>query len=193
MLQRSQARTTRSMSFSDQWAPCCSNSWFFNKSHWESENQRIREGTCQDRVVKILALHRTLQESHHGSESIVEALFELRLGAVTTSLGTLFQFWVKNFSLMSNLNLHQLSYMSFTQILSLVTTVKVSVPAPLLSLTRNLQTAGRSPRSLLFYRLDRPNYLSHSSYGFPSRPFDILAGLHWILSNGFVSFIYWGT
>lgn len=58
-----------------------------------------------------MALHRTAQQFHHVSESVVQTLPELwfRLGAMTTALGSWFQcptsLWVKNLLLTPNLNL----------------------------------------------------------------------------------------
>lgn len=61
--------------------------------------------------IQLMALHRTAQQFHHVSESVVQTLPELwfRLGAMTTALGSWFQcptsLWVKNLLLTPNLNL----------------------------------------------------------------------------------------
>ncbi|CAM9244112.1 unnamed protein product, partial [Bubo scandiacus] len=48
-------------------------------------------------------------------------------------------------------------------VLSLVTRERRSAPAPPLPPLRNLQTAMRTPLSLLFFKLNKPSDLSHSS------------------------------
>lgn len=70
----------------------------------------------------------------------------------------------------------------FPQVLSLVTTQKRSVPAPLLP--ENLQL------SLILSRLNRPTTLCCSSYSFPSRSFLIFVALLWTLSTSFISFLH---
>ncbi|RMC05378.1 hypothetical protein DUI87_18567 [Hirundo rustica rustica] len=79
------------------------------------ENHRITgnyelEETLKDRV-QLPTLHRTSPESHHVPKSIAKHFLNSgRLGAVATSLESLFQcpnltFWIKNLFLISSLNL----------------------------------------------------------------------------------------
>jgi len=94
------------------------------------------------------------------------ALNTAREGTATASLGNLFQCFttlmVKNFFLISNLNLPSFSLEPFPLVLSLHALVKSPSPS-FLSPFQVLAAALRSPRSLLFSRLNSPNSLSLSS------------------------------
>ncbi|KAK4816063.1 hypothetical protein QYF61_011071 [Mycteria americana] len=91
-----------------------------------------------------------------------------RLGASTTSLGSLFQ------------GLTTLSE-------------KSSAPPSPPPLLRKLQRATRSPLSLLFSRLDKPRVLSHSSQDMPSSPVTSSVALRWTHSRTFTSFLNGGA
>jgi len=88
-------------------------------------------------------------------------------GAVTASLGNLCQglttHRVKNFFLISNLNLPSFSLKTFPLVLSLHALAKSPSPAFLQDPFRYRNGAIRSPHSLLFSRLNSANSLSLSS------------------------------
>lgn len=101
----------------------------FEMSLWDGSHRRDStdlEGTHKDLPAQLLTLHRT-PKSSTVSLGVCSKWFlnSGRLGAVSTSLGTLFQcpiiLWAINLFLISNLNL---SFMSFPWILSLVTRIK---------------------------------------------------------------------
>jgi len=82
------------------------------------------------------------------------ALNASRDGASTTSLGNLFQcfttLWVKNFLLISNLNLPCLSLKPFPLVLSLFTLANSHSASCLYAPFKYWKATMRSPRSLLF-------------------------------------------
>lgn len=81
---------------------------------------------------------------------------------------------------------HQ-NFRPFPWVLSMVTTVKGSVPAPPPPLVRKVEIVMRPLLNLLFSWLNRSNYLSHSSHSF-SRLFIIFVFLLWMLC--LISFLY---
>jgi len=105
-----------------------------------------------------------------------------RLGALTTSLGSLFQHLttlsVKKCSLMSSLNLPWHSFEPFPHILSLGTKRRAQ-HLPLHVPSRMLQRAVRSPLSLLCSKTDRNSVLICSSQDMPSSPCTRFFALLW--------------
>ena len=98
----------------------------------------------------------------------------IRLGAVTASLGNLFQcstvLWVKNLFLTYNLNIPWHILLPFPWVLSSVTREKRTVPAPPPPLVRKLQTTMRSPLSLLSSRRTSQVTLAASHTASPRNP-----------------------
>ena len=88
-------------------------------------------------------------------------------GTSTTSLGNLFQcittLWVKNFLLISNLNLPCLSLRPFPLVLSLSTLVNSHNPSCLCAPFKYWKATMRSLWSLLFSKLNKPSSLNLSS------------------------------
>ena len=95
------------------------------------------------------------------------ALNACRDGASTASLGNLFQcvttLCVKNFLLISNLNLPCLSLKPVPLVLSLYTHVNSHSPSCLYSLFKYWKAKMKSPQSLLFSKLNKPSSLNLSS------------------------------
>ncbi|KAK4824458.1 LOW QUALITY PROTEIN: hypothetical protein QYF61_015836 [Mycteria americana] len=93
-------------------------------------------------------------------------------GASTTSLGTLFQCFTtllgKNFFLKSSLNLPSLSLKPLLLVLSQQALLKSLSLSFLQAPFKYWKAAIRSPHSLLFSRLNKPNSLSLSSRGAPA-------------------------
>ena len=96
-------------------------------------------------------------------KEVVEA-FKARLDV---ALGSLFQCitttWVKNFLLISNLNLPCLILQPFPLVLSLPTLINSRSPSCLYAPFKHWKATMRSPRSLLFSKLNKPSSLSLSS------------------------------
>ena len=95
------------------------------------------------------------------------ALNASRDGASTTSLGNMLQcvtnLWVKNFLLISNLNLPCLSLKSFPFVLSLSTLVNSHCPSCFYAPFKYWKATMRSSQSLLFSKLNKPSSLNLSS------------------------------
>ncbi|KAK4832076.1 hypothetical protein QYF61_020632 [Mycteria americana] len=108
-----------------------------------------------------------------------------RDGASTTSLGNLFQCFttliVKNFFLISSLNLPSFSLKP----LPLVLSQQVLLKTPF----KYCKAAMRSPQSLLFSRLNNPSSLSLSSQERCSISLIIFVALLWTCSNRSMSFL----
>ena len=89
------------------------------------------------------------------------ALNASRDGAFTASLGNLFQcvatLWVKIFFLISNLNVPCLSLKPFLLVLSLSTLINSHSAPCLFAPFKYWKATMRSPRSLLFSKLNKPN------------------------------------
>ena len=106
--------------------------------------------------------------------------------ASITDLGNMFQcFTTLNFFLISNLNLS-----SFT--LSYYNRHTEKSPYFLETPFRYWKTVIRSPQSLLFSRLNNPNFLSLSSQGKCSMPWVIFVAVFWPHYNRSMSLLYWG-
>ena len=71
--------------------------------------------------------------------------------------------WVKNFLLISNLNLPCLSLKPFPLVLSLFTLVNSRSPSCLYTPFKYWKATMRSPQSLLFSKLNKPSSLNLSS------------------------------
>lgn len=98
------------------------------------QNHRICwvEGDQKDQQVQILALHSTISKSHiMYKRALSKHFLNFKLGAVTTSLRSLFQcpamLWVENLFLISNLNWHNWhKFKPFPWVLSVVTREEIS-------------------------------------------------------------------
>jgi len=111
------------------------------------------------------------------------ALNTARKRAATASLGNMCQglntLTVKNFFLISNLNLPSCSLQPLPLVLSLHALVKSPSPSFLQPRFRYWKAALRSPQSLLFSRLNSTNSLSLSSQERCSSP-----RIHFVASSG---------
>jgi len=120
------------------------------------------------------------------------ALNASREGASTTSLGNLFQCLttptVKNFFLISSLNLPSSSLKPFHLVLLLHVLIKTFSPVFPSAPFRYWKAAVKSPQSLLSSRLRSPNSLSLSSQGRCSSPLIFFTVLLWTCSKSSMSF-----
>ncbi|KAK4819472.1 LOW QUALITY PROTEIN: hypothetical protein QYF61_004698 [Mycteria americana] len=116
-----------------------------------------------------------------------------RDGASTTSLGNLFQCFttliVKNFFLQSSLNLPSLSLKLLLLVLSQQALLKSLSPSLLEAPFKDWKAVIRSPRSLLFSRLNNPSSLSLSLEERCSSPRIIFVALLWPCSSSSMSFL----
>jgi len=139
-----------------------------------NKNLRIRElpgleGTFKGHLVQPPA---SMSRDIFNQTRLLRALSNLTLnvsrdGESTTSLGNLCQCFialsVKNFFLVSNLNLPSFSLKPLPLVLSLHALVKSPSPAFLQAPFKYWKAAIRSPQSPLFSRLNSPSSLSLSS------------------------------
>ena len=123
------------------------------------------------------------------------ALNASRDQASTTSLGNLFHcvttLCVKNFLLISNLNLPCLSLKPFPLVLSLSTLVNSCSPSCLYAPFKYWKATVRSPWILLYSKLNKLSSLNLSSQQRCSSPLIILVALLWTHSKSSTSFLYW--
>ena len=123
------------------------------------------------------------------------ALNTSREGASTTSLGNLFHclttLIVKNFFLLSKLNLPSFTFKSLPLVLSLPALVKKSISSFLASPLQVLKAAIRSAQNLLFSKLNNPSSLSLSSQERCSIPLLTFVALLWTHFNSSMSFLCW--
>ena len=94
--------------------------------------------------------------------------------------------------LISNLNLPCLSLRPFPLVLSLSTLASNCSPSCLYAPFKYWKAAMRSPRSLLFCKLNKPSSLNHSSQERCSSPLIILVALLCACSKSSTSFLCWG-
>ena len=98
---------------------------------------------------------------------------------------------VKNFFLISSLNLPSLSWKPLLFVLSQQALLKIFSPSLLQASFRYRKAAIRSPHSLLYSRLKSPNSVSLSSHERCSSPQIIFVALLWTRSNISMSRLCW--
>ena len=99
---------------------------------------------------------------------------------------------LKNFFLISSLNLPYFSLKSFTLVLSQYILLKCLSPSLLMPCFKYWKTALRSTQSFLFSRVNSPSSLSLSSYGRCSNPRTFFVACLWTSSSRFMFLLYWG-
>jgi len=97
----------------------------------------------------------------------------------------------KNFLLTSDLNFPSFSSKPFTLLLSLPDHVDIHSPSYLYAPLGYWKATMRSPWSLLFSKLNKPNYLHLSSQERCCSSLSILMDLLWICSNSSASLLCW--
>ena len=123
------------------------------------------------------------------------ALNTAREGASTASLGKLFQCFttltVKNFLLISNINLPSFSLQPFPLVLSLHTLVKSPSPSFLSAPSGTGSCSKVTPEPSLL-QAEQPQLPQPVLVGEVLQPSDNLRGLLWPCSNPSMSFLCWG-